>query len=830
MEERNGKPFIGPSGSHLARALGEAKIGRTNVYCTNVLCCRPDGNKINSFESVMAIELCSSGLRAELQWLWEEGVRGIAPVGNTALKALGIDETITNARGFVYTFSVGKGKEFIVVPTYHPSYIMRGNSKEFDVWIADFCKLKDLVETGWRPPKENFIIQPTFEEWKGFVEKALDEDLLLGADIETTGLEVLKAKPVMCGFATSETDALVFPFIKKGGDLYWGSKQDKAVGLLKKILLNGKTAWMNAAFDAKILKSVDMPVGRIEHDIMLLQHAIHPELRKSLAFITSIYGKTPYWKDTLRDKKTSIVNMDQREVRTYNARDCVTIHQNLPDMIKDAKELEVYGVYREISIPLLEPIVDMMLNGIPVSRSKQAKFKKSLEEKAEMEHQELKRLSGVPDGFNFNSGDHLQLLFYGRKADQFKRAEKKLSDLKASWEGLSANKIAAKKRTKKYQELCSVVEVGEKTTPLPGVSGKRKRTKSGYKTDKEAVFSLQRGCSNRLEKLKNMKRKTALHVEEERRLENMAAFISYYREYAETVKMLSTYTSFPVGPDGRIHSTINIAGTATARLATKEPNIQNWGKMPKKVAVVPKGGIFVQADYSNLEARLLAYASNDTPLIEAFGRGENLHDMNTRDLFGLEPSDPMWKTCRHACKTYRFARNYGGGIESIYEKVATQVPELNLTFRKFKEIDETYRKKHPNYAKWYDRTVEEVTRTRKVRNGFGRQRIFLGTIDAIAREGVNTPIQSTAADVINKATIRLHERLGGDQSHIPAYFMTQIHDALVMELKDKSYLDDLVGLMKEEMERPVTVWGQEITLPVDFEIGECWGEMEPYEA
>jgi DNA polymerase-1 len=238
--------------------------------------------------------------------------------------------------------------------------------------------------------------------------------------------------------------------------------------------------------------------------------------------------------------------------------------------------------------------------------------------------------------------------------------------------------------------------------------------------------------------------------------------------------------------------------------------------------VQEEGNVLVKADYSNLELRVLAQIAQDKPLIELFKRGENVHDQNTKDLWEISEDHPKWKSARHAAKTYIFGRNYGGGLRGIFERVALAVPDLNLTFSQFSKADNRFRRAHPAITKWTRKTEDTVRSTRTLRNAFGRVRYFLGDMESIVRSGLNFPIQSTAADVLNYGLIKLDSTLPRS-----AKLCATVHDSIIVECK-KSQIASVVKAMKAAMEAPVKINGKMVSFPVDFEVGTSWGKMNEY--
>jgi len=315
-----------------------------------------------------------------------------------------------------------------------------------------------------------------------------------------------------------------------------------------------------------------------------------------------------------------------------------------------------------------------------------------------------------------------------------------------------------------------------------------------------------------------MRRRPPRHEEELAGIERLMRFIELFREYQDYSKILSTYTKFPI-TDGRVKGRYTIHGTKTGRLSSRDPNMQNIPPSAKPLFVATGGQVLVQADYSNLELRVLAEISDDEPLRAVFAEGKNVHDENTKALFGLDETSEKWKSARKASKTYVFGRNYGGGLRGIFERVSMAVPDLGLTFSRFVEADRRYREAHPAYAKWAEDTVARVRSTRTLHNAFGRVRFFLGRSDEIERTGLNFPIQSTAADILNFALIRLLPALPPG-----AKLCATVHDSVIVEC-DEGQVKEVVGILRQAMEAPVEIGGRSVSFPVDIEVGPSWGDL-----
>jgi len=558
VEDELGKPLVGPSGSLIQQAAAKAGIVWHTTYRMNTICCRPTDNEIGSSEGQQALECCRPGLEEELEFAKKLGIKVYGVLGATAMKSLGIQGSLTKQRGSVNMF----GGDRVAIPTFHPSYIMRGNWGEEVTWVNDLMKIRDLSLKAWKPPREKFNLFPTVQDVKDFLKKALATDALVACDIETTSLSPFYSKILMVGLALDGEEAIVVPFTKQGGIPYWSDKDRREVDkCLREILGKCRTMFQNAAFDTWHLKRHGYPVGRLEHDTMLAHHAIHPELPHNLGYIVSIYGSTPYWKDVVLGSEDKMIQMQDAEVRTYNARDTVVLHQIMPKLLKDLKEMGTEKTYREWSMRLVGPLREMSDTGMLIDRvkmkGKAAKFKREAD-KAEKGMRELLQL---PEAFNFGSGDHMRLLVHGVRP----KGEKKILEELAEYE----KNPKKRKDTKKYRELVEKQELYKNVKPLYQSKARIRTTDGGsLATDDEALLQIKRAALARLDAIEYLVRKTEAHEVEKKEIEKLLKFYELYMKYAYYVKLATTFTGFPVMPDGRIHPSFKIHGTATGRLSS----------------------------------------------------------------------------------------------------------------------------------------------------------------------------------------------------------------------------------------------------------------------
>jgi len=210
-------------------------------------------------------------------------------------------------------------------------------------------------------------------------------------------------------------------------------------------------------------------------------------------------------------------------------------------------------------------------------------------------------------------------------------------------------------------------------------------------------------------------------------------------------------------------------------------------------------------------------------LLKQLYEGINIHDENTKILFNLKPADPLWEIGRRAAKIFQFGGiQYGGGDREIYEKVILDAPELSLTFADFCDAHHKWNKAHPGYAAWKQRLQKAVLDPsspsyRKATTATGRVRTLMGSEKDLIKEVLNTPIQGGAASVVNRAMIRIHNRLKALKSRI----VLQIHDEFLVEVWVPE-LGEVSSIVREEMERPLDWRGKMVSFPTDQKTGTTW--------
>jgi DNA polymerase-1 len=299
-------------------------------------------------------------------------------------------------------------------------------------------------------------------------------------------------------------------------------------------------------------------------------------------------------------------------------------------------------------------------------------------------------------------------------------------------------------------------------------------------------------------------------------------------EFRELDKLKATYTdALPplIGPDGRIHSELNQTVTATGRLSSSSPNLQNipirteLGRRIRRAFVPEKGNVFIAADYSQLELRLLAHITRDEQMLDAFQKGEDIHERTARLVFGATTKEEL-KERRRFAKIINFAIAYAVEPFGLSQRVG-------ISRKEARQVIDDYYKTYTGVRRFMEEIPEKARETGVVRSIYGRIRPVPtindrnGNIRARAeREAINMPIQGTASDIVKIAMLKVDEALRG--AGLKAQMVMQVHDELLVEAPKKE-AERVKEILCREMETAV-----ELDVPLDVEsgVGENWMDVK----
>lgn len=328
---------------------------------------------------------------------------------------------------------------------------------------------------------------------------------------------------------------------------------------------------------------------------------------------------------------------------------------------------------------------------------------------------------------------------------------------------------------------------------------KAKKTKTGYSTD---AAVLEQYSQNTL--------------------------VKHLLDYRQFTKLKNTYIdALPKlinRKTGRLHTSFNQTVTATGRLSSSDPNLQNipfrteLGREIRR-AFIPKdpAHVILSADYSQVELRLMAAMSKDKSMLEAFKNNEDIHRMTAAKILGVKP-DEVTPELRNRAKSINFGIIYGMGAYGLARDAGIEPYEAQ-------EFIDAYFKQYPGVKKFMDKTIEEAHENGFVKTLLGRVRYLPDLqsdnqriVSFAENAAINTPLQGTAADLIKVAMIHLFEELG--KRKLQSKIILQVHDELLLEVPKKE-VKEVTELVREKMEKALKL---DVPLKVDIRTGKNWLE------
>jgi len=299
-------------------------------------------------------------------------------------------------------------------------------------------------------------------------------------------------------------------------------------------------------------------------------------------------------------------------------------------------------------------------------------------------------------------------------------------------------------------------------------------------------------------------------------------------KYRQLSKLKSTYVdALPAlinHKTGRVHTNFNQTGTATGRLSSSDPNLQNipirgeMGNKIRRTIIAPPGAYLLSADYSQIDLRVLAHLSQDPGLIAAFAHDEDIHATTASKIFGI-PAAEVTSEMRRNAKTVNFGVVYGMSDYGLEQATSLSREEAS-------QFIALYFEKYPRVKEYLNATKEQARKLGYVQTVLGRRR-FLPEInsfnrmvrEAAERMAINAPVQGSSADIIKIAMINLHREM--EKRNLKSKMLLQIHDELLFEVPEEE-VGEMKSLVAELMSRAVELC---VPLKIDIKLGRNWGEM-----
>jgi len=758
-EDAKGRPFVGRAGRLLRRAVAEAKA-TDEVYYTNTCMCRPPANKLEAKHQ----KCCSDRLTHELAAVCSKRTV-IVPLGNKPMRALlGKGYKISQHR---MTRIDIEGR--VVIPNYHPSYIVRNAHMAGD-WVDS---IKEIVEIArghsnlaQRPDDPDDIGDYRLVSPQEFVAYC-DSSPIVAVDVECNTLRPLlrrsETRLLTVAASARSGEAVCLPVSHPEAE----HEVSESIAAIKRALSGKACIGQNFKYDSHVLFAVCGVQTRHYFDTMLAHHILHPVRgRHSLsAMAMSVLGIGDYEK-TIHDMLSAMKTKDYTKLPLtalwkYNCTDA-DVTFRLYEIFKSRLEedSDSHKVFYSLAMPLSNVYAYVERTGIGLDIDYANKL---LAEERDTEASILGELQSDPFAKSFSAAQGKYINFN------------------------SSMQVRHVLFDESYYGMEPV-----KTTP---------------KGDPSVDASVLKVLAE----------------------EHDCAFARNLLQLRKTAKLISTYLVPPasgkwLGEDNRVHSTFNIGGTATGRLSSSDPNLHNIprdGRI-RGMFVAGPGRVFVSADYSQMELRVLAIESMDTALLEAFEEQRDIHSYTAARLFGVDESEVTTEQ-RHKAKTINFGLSYGMSAKGFADRTGVSVEEGE-------EFIEQYFSEFPGVHDWIMDVRRFAAEEGYVKSFTGRRRLlpeaqlpYGGMKEAALREAVNMPIQSAASDLCQYSVIdvyngfRRHPRWG-------AKIMLSLHDEVLVEC-----LEESVGEVSEFMEKqmPGTVdriLGERslIPFPVDTVVGKRW--------
>ena len=772
--------FIGESGDLLNKMIGLAGIPLDDCYFTNVYKTgRPPDNDIKAIGR-KDIEQGIKLLRSELSLL--PNCTMVIPVGNLALQAVTGIQTIKwkpknpnaiktlsgigNYRGSILR-SVpldGRPEGIKTIPTWHPAFVMR-QWKMKETAIGDLERARDdALFPELRHPSHNIITSPNKAQTLAAIREAKHAPRIC-TDIENKGFGIF-----CLGIAVNKTDAICIPFEMPDGTSYWSLREEAEIWLALEDCFRhhkghvGQFYFYDAYYyhHYGLIEALSTRFNGLVHDTFSAHVCLYGELPHSLAYLCSVYTRQPYYKEEGRNWKRGD---DILDFWLYNGKDvCLTME--VSEILE--KELEEWGkteFYKKYYIDLFPYLLQTSVRGIAIDEVARLAARKDYR----------KQWVELQNRLQHSMGRSLMI-------------------------GSTEEDIAGWKKNPDYVNVESHIKLRHILTDL-------------------LCVNVKSTAENYLKKLRGQLESSQM------------AIINTILSIKGLRKTKESFLDPRLGHDRRFHFILKTS-TETGRLAGQKDPF-GFGANPQTIPdgvcrswiIADPGMCLLYVDLSQAEARIVAWLSRCQTLIKMFdeadeggicecGSGmlakECCKDIHKRgaSLVFSKPIDLITREERQLGKIIRHARNYKIGANTFSANAGIPVAAAKKLLR----LDAAT---YPEIPRWWDEISAELSRTRKLVNPFGRERIFFGRPydDDTLREALAFIPQSTVPDIVNLAYMEVAD--SGIQ------VLMQGHDALLAQV----YQQDTARacrFIKKAMEIPITINRIERLIPAEPAIGECW--------
>lgn len=798
-EDEQLEPLVGPTGQLVNEALFKAGLSRNEVYLTNVVKYRPP---LNDFSK---LDLIGVSLEKSIEELWVEinrvNPKCILTLGDHALDAVCGVRGVLNYRGSILRAKDGVHK---VVCTIHPAALFSHTNKkglpyiykkliEFDFVRAVEESKSNVIST---PDRYLHVANNSLDTYKFFSQYEKLEKCTV--DIESVG-----CIPVCVGFAFNHYDAISIPLLKRRGRVELTTMSERELiscyRMIDEVLRTKKLMGHNLKYDHFKLSRLGFQLNNIYSDTLIKLRVVFPELpTKGLATATSLWTREPYYKPEGKEFKLGKSPLSQ--LFLYNAKDCAVNFEVDTALDKDLDALsELYSVplreyFYEYQMKKHHVYLEMENNGFNVDLERQAYLKAKYIGLREVAHKHLVELIGH---------------------DTNVKSPPKIFELLYKELGFPA-----------YKEAPTAEDA------LIKLLGNHCKGKDGPK--KAAILE---------------------GILEERRIRDQ----------------YSRYINFTPDYDDRCRTSFNIISTETCRSSTSNPakpirpensglafhTISKHGRLAKDIRsmfIPDKGKLFLQADASTAEPRVVAVLCKDWELLSAFDTVD-IHRRTAALILGLTPtldlspgthlSDVLGKDSpeRFSGKKTRNGGNYDMKKRRFMTEFNTDAQkfEIGMSISEWKggQMLDLFHAASPRIKSIFHREIQEhITEHRVLIDPMGGVRIFNGEMnDSLFQEAYANLPQRTIGHLVQGALIKCHEELGDEVGSIgsgrPVNLISENHDSLLWQVPEKDY-EKYSSLMRKHMTTPIDFSrycslkrDYILTIPCDVEISDrTYGDLD----
>ncbi len=780
-EAKRGLPFVGGAGLLLNECIEKTGHSRDEVVVTNLVKCQPPANRDPAAAEIAA---CKVLLDKELL-AYDPKV--VLTLGAFATRYFLGDIKISEVRGYVF-----EKENYKVVPTFHPAAVLR-RPELVSLLQADVNKVFAMGSGTKRPHNPDYRYFEDFDKVISILSKCEE----FAFDLETDGLDPFTDPILCCAFTFKENSSICVPFSKEHFEVIFGLPPKKIT---------------QGDFDVKFLRlRHGIDVKNWHFNTMTAHHLLDENTPHGLKTLASIYTDVPYYDLPSKEKLSKVEPAKVHKYNCYDADVTYRLYKLFDEKLKDER---LNDLYYDRVMPLNRVLLDVESNGVAVDTTKLRDLSTEMSIKmhtldGELRESLVKHVGSLPvigARAMWSIPDHIPDAQLGKFVESSYVS-------KINW---NSPKQVAKVLFNHLGLTCS-------TRTPKGAPSVKDYVLDQLKDEHEIPRMLReyrgikKGISTYLDGGPKLP-KTPDHIPPEQRvrfnLESLEKIKEDPSKYmASSEKGVHQY----IAPDGRVHGDYLLHGTATGRLSSARPNLQNVPREGgyRDIYVADDGFIFVGYDYKQIELRAAAHKAGDEELLQILNRPDSKIVL-TELVTGRDFSEDIWIQTKAAI----YGVLYGRGANSLSEdlKIGRGDAELLIDgfFQSFPKVRALI-----NEAKY------QVKENGYLTNDIGRKRRFpylgyatfrggdnKGFYAESQRQSINFWIQSLASDILSEKTIVVHNFLQDYKS----YIVLTLHDALYLQVskKEREIIDKVKDLLEKD-----TIIGDVL---VECKIGTNWGE------